>query len=149
MHPCDIGDTEAAGALAAEVLERHGHVDVVVNNAGLSIRRWIAESYDRFHDFERTININYLGPVRLLLGLLPSMRERGSGHIVNVSTVGVDFPPMRWSAYIASKTAFETWLSGAAAEIAVERRHRSARSTCSSCARRCSARSECGATSPA
>jgi acyl-CoA synthetase (AMP-forming)/AMP-acid ligase II/NAD(P)-dependent dehydrogenase (short-subunit alcohol dehydrogenase family) len=120
VHACDIGDADAVGRLADEVLERHGHVDVVVNNAGLSIRRWIAESYDRFHDFERTININYLGPVRLLLGLLPSMRERGSGHIVNVSTVGVDFPPMRWSAYIASKSAFEVWLSGAAAEIAVD-----------------------------
>ncbi len=120
VHPCDIGDTDAAGRLAADVLERHGHVDVVVNNAGLSIRRWIAESYDRFHDFERTINVNYLGPVRLLLGLLPSMRARGAGHIVNVATAGVDFPPMRWTAYIASKTAFETWLSGAAPEIAVD-----------------------------
>jgi acyl-CoA synthetase (AMP-forming)/AMP-acid ligase II/NAD(P)-dependent dehydrogenase (short-subunit alcohol dehydrogenase family) len=120
VHPCDVGDTDAVGRLADEVLERHGHVDVVVNNAGLSIRRWIAESYDRFHDFERTININYLGPVRLLLGLLPSMRARGSGHIVNVATAGVDFPPMRWSAYIASKTAFETWLSGAAPEIAID-----------------------------
>ena len=120
VHPCDIGDTEAAGRLAEDVIKEHGHVDVVVNNAGLSIRRWIADSYDRFHDFERTININYLGPVRLLLGLLPSMRKRGEGHIVNVSTAGVDFPPLRWSAYIASKTAFETWLSGAAAEIAVD-----------------------------
>jgi acyl-CoA synthetase (AMP-forming)/AMP-acid ligase II/NAD(P)-dependent dehydrogenase (short-subunit alcohol dehydrogenase family) len=120
VHPCDIGDTEAAGQLAEDVIKEHGHVDVVVNNAGLSIRRWIADSYDRFHDFERTININYLGPVRLLLGLLPSMRERGAGHIVNVSTAGVDFPPLRWSAYIASKSAFETWLSGAAAEIAVD-----------------------------
>jgi acyl-CoA synthetase (AMP-forming)/AMP-acid ligase II/NAD(P)-dependent dehydrogenase (short-subunit alcohol dehydrogenase family) len=120
VHPCDMGDTDRVGELAAQVLEQHGHVDVVVNNAGVSIRRWIAQSYDRFHDFERTINVNYLGPVRLLLGLLPSMRERGSGHIVNVATVGVDFPPMRWSAYIASKSAFEVWLSGAAPEIAVD-----------------------------
>jgi acyl-CoA synthetase (AMP-forming)/AMP-acid ligase II/NAD(P)-dependent dehydrogenase (short-subunit alcohol dehydrogenase family) len=117
VHSCDMGDTEAVGRLAVDVLAQHGHVDVVVNNAGLSIRRWIAQSYDRFHDFERTININYLGPVRLMLGLLPSMRERGSGHIVNVATMGVDFPPMRWSAYIASKSAFEVWLSGAAPEI--------------------------------
>ena len=120
VHPCDMGDTDQVAQLAAAVLEQHGHVDVVVNNAGLSIRRWIAQSYDRFHDFERTTNINYLGPVRLLLGLLPSMRERGSGHIVNVATMGVDFPPMRWSAYIASKSAFEVWLSGAAPEIAVD-----------------------------
>ncbi|MDQ6605568.1 MAG: SDR family NAD(P)-dependent oxidoreductase, partial [Actinomycetota bacterium] len=117
VHPCDLADTDQAGRLADAVLERHGHVDVVVSNAGVSIRRWISESYDRFHDFERTINVNYLGPVRLLLGLIPSMRERRSGHIVNVSTMGVDFPPLRWSAYIASKSAFETWLSGVAPEI--------------------------------
>jgi acyl-CoA synthetase (AMP-forming)/AMP-acid ligase II/NAD(P)-dependent dehydrogenase (short-subunit alcohol dehydrogenase family) len=117
VHPCDLGDPEAVGELAASVLERHGHVDVVVNNAGVSIRRWVAESYDRFHDIERTIAINYLGPVRLMLGLLPSMRARRQGHIVNVSTVGVDLPPMRWSAYIASKAAFETWLGGVAPEV--------------------------------
>ncbi len=70
-----------------------------------------------FDDFERTINVNYLGPVRLLLALLPSMRERRSGHIVNVATIGVDFPALRWSAYIASKAAFETWLGGVAPEI--------------------------------
>ena len=116
-YPCDMADTEAVGELVATVLEEHGHVDVVVSNAGLSIRRWISESYDRFHDFERTTNVNYLGPVRLVLGLLPSMRERGGGHIVNVSTIGVDFPPLRWSAYIASKAAFEVWLSGVAPEV--------------------------------
>src|SRR5437763_2703377 len=116
-YPCDMADSDAVGELAEKVLEDHGHVDVVVSNAGLSIRRWISESYGRFHDFERTINVNYLGPVRLLLGLLPSMRERGSGHIVSVSTIGVDFPPLRWSAYIASKSAFEVWLAGVAPEI--------------------------------
>jgi acyl-CoA synthetase (AMP-forming)/AMP-acid ligase II/NAD(P)-dependent dehydrogenase (short-subunit alcohol dehydrogenase family) len=120
VHPCDVGDTDQVAQLAQDVLQQHGHIDVVVNNAGVSIRRWISQSYDRFHDFERTINVNYLGPVRLMLGLLPSMRERGSGHIVNVATMGVDFPPMRWSAYIASKSAFEVWLSGAAPEIAAD-----------------------------
>ncbi len=117
VHPCDLSEPDRAGALADEVLARHGRVDVVVSNAGVSIRRWLSESYDRFGDFERTIRINYLGPVRLLLGLLPSMRERGSGHIVNVGTAGVDFPALRWSAYIASKSAFETWLGGVAPEI--------------------------------
>ncbi len=116
-YPCDLADPEAVDALVEEVLERHGHVDVVVSNAGISIRRWLSESYERPHDFERTINVNYLGPVRLLLGLLPSMRRRGSGHIVNVATMGIDFPALRWSAYIASKTAFETWLGGVAPEI--------------------------------
>jgi acyl-CoA synthetase (AMP-forming)/AMP-acid ligase II/NAD(P)-dependent dehydrogenase (short-subunit alcohol dehydrogenase family) len=117
VHPCDLSDPDQAASLAADVLSRHGHVDVVVSNAGVSIRRWLSQSYDRFADFDRTIRINYLGPVRLLLGLLPSMRQRGSGHIVNVSTMGVDFPALRWSAYIASKSAFETWLGGIAPEI--------------------------------
>ena len=68
-------------------------------------------SYDRFHDFQRTIDINYLGPVKLVLALLPSMRERRQGHIVNVSTIGVRMPPApRWAAYLASKAAFDVWL---------------------------------------
>jgi NAD(P)-dependent dehydrogenase (short-subunit alcohol dehydrogenase family) len=117
VYPCNLADTEQVGELVDEVIERHGHVDVVVSNAGLSIRRWLTETYERFHDIERTINVNYLGPVRLLLGLLPSMRQRGSGHIVSVATIGLDFPPLRWSSYIASKAAFETWLSGVAPEI--------------------------------
>jgi len=116
-YPCDLSDTDAVGELVAQVLDDHDHVDIVISNAGLSIRRWISESYERFHDFERTINLNYLGPVRLVLGLLPAMRERRSGHIVSVSTIGVDFPPLRWSAYIASKSAFEVWLAGVAPEL--------------------------------
>jgi acyl-CoA synthetase (AMP-forming)/AMP-acid ligase II/NAD(P)-dependent dehydrogenase (short-subunit alcohol dehydrogenase family) len=117
VHPCDLADLDAVQRLAQSALEEHGHIDVVVSNAGVSIRRWISQSYSRFDDVQRTINVNYLGPVRLLLGLLPSMRERGSGHIVHVATVGVDLPPLRWSAYIASKAAFETWLGGVAPEI--------------------------------
>ena len=92
VHPCDMGDPESVAKLAAEMLAQHARVDVVVSNAGVSVRCWISQSYERFDDVERTISINYLGPVRLMLGLLPSMRERGSGHIVNVSTVGVDDP---------------------------------------------------------
>ncbi len=117
VHACDLAEVELAADLAAQIVAQHGHVDVVVSNAGVSIRRWVSESYDRFRDVERTIKINYLGPVRLLLGLLPSMRERGSGQIINVSTMGVDFPALRWSAYIASKSAFEAWLGGAAPEL--------------------------------
>ena len=116
-YPTDMADVEAVGAMAEQVLADHGHVDVVVSNAGLSIRRWISDSYERFHDFQRTIDVNYLGPVRLLLALLPSMRERGEGHIVNIATTGVDMPPVQWSAYIASKNAMETWLRGVAPEI--------------------------------
>jgi NAD(P)-dependent dehydrogenase (short-subunit alcohol dehydrogenase family) len=110
-YPTDLSDPEAVDALARRVLREHGRVDVVVNNAGKSIRRSIELSYDRFHDFERTIDVNYLGPVKLLLALLPSMRARGEGHIVNVSTIGVRVPPApRWGAYQASKTAFDVFL---------------------------------------
>jgi NAD(P)-dependent dehydrogenase (short-subunit alcohol dehydrogenase family) len=118
-YTTDVSDLESVDALAAKVLERHGHIDVLVNNAGKSIRRSIELSYDRFHDFERTIRVNYLGPVKLVLALLPSMRARGQGHIVNVSTSGVRMPPApRWSAYVASKSAFDVFIRTVAVEAA-------------------------------
>jgi len=118
-YATDVADPESVDALAAEVLERHDHVDVLVNNAGKSIRRSIELSYDRFHDFERTTWVNYLGPVKLVLALLPSMRARGQGHIVNVSTSGVRMPPApRWSAYVASKSAFDVFIRTVALEVA-------------------------------
>jgi acyl-CoA synthetase (AMP-forming)/AMP-acid ligase II/NAD(P)-dependent dehydrogenase (short-subunit alcohol dehydrogenase family) len=122
-YPCDLADVDAVASLVDAVLAEHGHVDIVVSNAGLSIRRWVSETYERFRDIERTINVNYLGPTRLLLGLLPSMRSRGSGHIIYISTIGVNFPPIRWSAYIASKAAFEVWLAGVAPEIRADGVH--------------------------
>ncbi|MGW4354601.1 SDR family NAD(P)-dependent oxidoreductase [Nocardia sp. NPDC004582] len=119
VYPTDLTDMDAVDRLGRALLAEHGHIDIVISNAGKSIRRPIAESYDRFHDFTRTIDINYLGPVRLLLTLLPAMRVRRRGHIVNVSTWGVLMPPSpRWSAYGASKTAFDVWLRSVAAEIA-------------------------------
>ncbi|WP_428847620.1 SDR family NAD(P)-dependent oxidoreductase [Nocardia tengchongensis] len=119
IYPTDLTDMDAVGLLGGTLLAEHGHIDVVISNAGKSIRRPIAESYDRFHDFTRTMDINYLGPVRLLLTLLPAMRARGQGHIVNVSTWGVLMPPSpRWSAYGASKAAFDVWLRSVATEIA-------------------------------
>jgi NAD(P)-dependent dehydrogenase (short-subunit alcohol dehydrogenase family) len=118
-YTTDISDAGSVDGLAAEVLERHDHIDVLVNNAGKSIRRSVELSYDRFHDFERTIWVNYLGPVKLVLALLPSMRTRGQGHIVNVSTSGVRMPPApRWSAYIASKSAFDVFIRTVALEVA-------------------------------
>ncbi|MEA2348728.1 MAG: hypothetical protein QOG62_2515 [Thermoleophilaceae bacterium] len=115
--PADLSDPEAVAELVPQLLAVTGGVDVLVNNAGKSIRRSVAETQDRFHDVTRTIGINYLGPVRLLLELLPSMRERGSGHIVNVSTIGVLVQPApRWSAYQASKAAYDIWLRSATAE---------------------------------
>ncbi|MBY8860559.1 SDR family NAD(P)-dependent oxidoreductase [Nocardia sp. CA2R105] len=121
VHRVDLTDMDATDRLGRELLDEYGHVDVVINNAGRSIRRSIDQSYDRFHDFTRTIDINYLGPVRLLLALLPSMRGRREGHIVNISTWGLRMPPApRWAAYGASKAAFDTWLRTVATEIAAD-----------------------------
>jgi NAD(P)-dependent dehydrogenase (short-subunit alcohol dehydrogenase family) len=95
--------------LVATVLAEHGGVDMLVNNAGRSIRRSLSLSFDRMHDFERTMAINYFAPVRLMLGLLPQMVERRSGHVVNVLTWGVQVKAPKFAAYIASKTALDTF----------------------------------------
>ncbi|MDV6014660.1 SDR family NAD(P)-dependent oxidoreductase [Haloechinothrix sp. LS1_15] len=120
-YPVDLSDPAAVEPVAADIIDRHGPVDVLVNNAGKSIRRSIADSTGRFGDFERTIGVNYLGPVRLMLALLPAMRERGSGHLVNISTIGVRIPPgPRWAAYQASKSAFDVFFRSTAAEAAAD-----------------------------
>jgi len=108
VHPCDLADMEAVDRLIAAVLAEHGRVDILVNNAGRSIRRSLAASYDRPHDFERTMQLNYFAPVRLMLGLLPGMRERGKGQVINISTAGVQTRVPRFGAYIASKAALDT-----------------------------------------
>lgn len=108
-YVCDLTDAEAVETLVATVLADHGAVDMLVNNAGRSIRRSLKYSYDRMHDFERTMAINYFGPVRLTLGLLPTMREQKFGHVVNVVTWGVQIKAPRFAAYIASKTALDTF----------------------------------------
>jgi short-subunit dehydrogenase len=108
-YSCDLADGEAVDALVKQVLQDHGAVDYLVNNAGRSIRRSLSLSYDRFHDFERTMTINYFAPVRLTMGLLPAMREQGFGHVVNIVTWGVQMKAPKFAAYIASKTALDTW----------------------------------------
>lgn len=108
-YVCDLTDGDAVDALVARVLADHGAVDYLVNNAGRSIRRSLALSYDRFHDFERTMAVNYFGPVRLTMGLLPAMRAQRFGHVVNIVTWGVQMKAPKFSAYIASKTALDTW----------------------------------------
>jgi NAD(P)-dependent dehydrogenase (short-subunit alcohol dehydrogenase family) len=117
-YPTDLTDEAAVSALTKRLTEDHGALDLVVSNAGKSIRRSLHLQYDRPHDFERTIDINYLGPIRLLLGVLPAMCERGTGHIVNISSVGVRvFPGPRWGAYQASKGAFDMWLRSVTPEL--------------------------------
>ena len=108
-YTADISDPESVDQLVAKVLADHLAVDVLVNNAGRSIRRSIALSYDRFHDFERTIQLNYLGTIKLIMGFLPRMRDRRSGLVVNVSSIGVQTNPPRFSAYVASKAALDAW----------------------------------------
>ena len=108
-YSCDLTDGAAVDALVAQVLAEHGAVDYLVNNAGRSIRRSLELTQDRFHDFERTMAINYFGPVRLTMGLLPAMREQGFGHVVNVLSWGVQMKAPKFSAYLASKSALDTW----------------------------------------
>jgi NAD(P)-dependent dehydrogenase (short-subunit alcohol dehydrogenase family) len=117
VHPADLSDMEDIDRLAAEVLEVHGGVDVLVNNAGRSIRRSVERSYDRFHDYERTMQLNYFGALKLILAFLPGMRERKSGHIINVSSIGVQTNTPRFSAYVASKSALDAFSRCTAPEV--------------------------------
>jgi short-subunit dehydrogenase len=123
IHRCDMSDIEDVERMADEVLAYHGHVDVLVNNAGRSIRRSVALSYDRFHDYERTIQLNYLGALRLILKLLPTMRARKSGQIINISSIGAQTNPPRFSAYVASKAALDAFSRVIASEIVDDKVH--------------------------
>jgi short-subunit dehydrogenase len=117
VHECDLTDLEAVEAMAEEVEGEVGGVDVLVNSAGHSIRRSVALSYGRMHDFERTMQLNYFAPVKLVLAFLPGMRERGRGHIVNISSAGVQVKVPRFAAYIASKAALDAFSDCVAAEV--------------------------------
>jgi thioester reductase-like protein len=116
VYAADLSDMDSVDRLIERVLADHRNVDMLVNNAGRSIRRSISLSYDRFHDFERTMALNYFGAVKLIIGILPHMRERGSGHIVNISTIGVQTNPPRFSAYVASKAALDAFTRVVASE---------------------------------
>jgi thioester reductase-like protein len=117
IHRCDMADIDDIARMAEEVLAYHGQVDILVNNAGRSIRRSVELSYDRFHDYERTIQLNYLGAVRLILALLPEMRARKAGHIINISSIGTQTNPPRFSAYVASKAALDAFGRVIASEV--------------------------------
>jgi NAD(P)-dependent dehydrogenase (short-subunit alcohol dehydrogenase family) len=117
-YPCDLTDFDALDALVAQVLDEHGHVDVLVNNAAHSIRRLVERSgIERFHDFERLMQLNYLAAIRLILGLLPSMRARHSGQVVNISSWAVQVRPARFAGYVASKAALEAWSDAVQSEV--------------------------------
>ena len=115
-YPCDLTDGDAVDALVERVLADHSAVDYLVNNAGRSIRRSLEASQDRFHDFERTMAVNYFGPVRLTMGLLPAMREQRFGQVVNVVSWGIQLKAPKFAAYLASKSALDTWARIAARE---------------------------------
>jgi len=128
IHRADLSDLDDLDRMAAEVLEEHGRVDILVNNAGRSIRRSVENSYDRFHDFERTMQLNYFGSLKLILSLMPAMRKRGKdgkkgGHIINVSSIGVQTNTPRFSAYVASKAALDAWSRCVASEVIDDKVH--------------------------
>jgi NAD(P)-dependent dehydrogenase (short-subunit alcohol dehydrogenase family) len=117
VYSADLSSVDSIDELVKSILGEHVRVDMLVNNAGRSIRRSIALSQDRFHDFERTMQLNYFGAIRLTMGLLPHMRERGFGHVVNVSSIGAQTNPPRFSAYVASKAALDAWTRVVSSEV--------------------------------
>lgn len=118
VYPADLTNLEECDRICEQAQQDHGHVDILINNAGRSIRRSIKFTYDRFHDYERTLQLNYLASIRMAMNLLPGMEARNEGHIINVSTVGVQANPARFSAYLGSKWALEGWTWVAANEFA-------------------------------
>jgi NAD(P)-dependent dehydrogenase (short-subunit alcohol dehydrogenase family) len=117
-YSVDIADEAGCKAFVEQVTAEHGGVDFLINNAGRSIRRAIENSYERFHDFERTMQLNYFGCLRVTMGLLPGMVAKKRGHVVNISSIGVLTNAPRFSAYVASKAALDAWTRCASSEYA-------------------------------
>jgi NAD(P)-dependent dehydrogenase (short-subunit alcohol dehydrogenase family) len=116
-YSADLSDLDSIEGLVEEVLSDHPRVDILVNNAGRSIRRSVALSLDRFHDYERTMQLNYFGTIKLIMTLYPHFKEQGGAHVVNVSSIGAQTSPPRFSAYVASKAAMDAWTKVAASEV--------------------------------
>jgi NAD(P)-dependent dehydrogenase (short-subunit alcohol dehydrogenase family) len=117
VYDADLSDMDAIAGVVDRALADHPRIDFLVNNAGRSIRRSVRLSYDRFHDYERTMQLNYFGAIKLIMSVLPHMQERGSGHIVNVSSIGVQTAPPRFSAYVASKAALDAFTRVVSSEV--------------------------------
>src|SRR3954463_1126479 len=109
VYPTDLSEMDAIEESARKMLDDHPAIDMLVNNAGRSIRRSVELSHDRFHDFERTMQLNYFGAIKMTMALMPHMKERRFGHVVNVSSIGAQTNPPRFSAYVASKAALDAW----------------------------------------
>lgn len=117
VYPCDLNEMDAIDAVSKQILADFDHIDILINNAGRSIRRAVHESLDRFHDFERTMQLNYFGAVRLVLNILPHMIKRKNGQIINISSIGVLANATRFSAYVASKAALDAFSRCLSAEV--------------------------------
>ncbi|EPF70334.1 SDR family NAD(P)-dependent oxidoreductase [Acinetobacter rudis] len=117
IFPCDLNEMAEIDRVSKEVLASVDHIDILINNAGRSIRRAVHESIDRFHDFERTMQLNYFGAIRLVLNILPQMINRRDGHIINISSIGVLANATRFSAYVASKAALDAFSRCLSAEV--------------------------------
>ena len=117
IFPCDLNDMDAIDEVSKHILASVDHIDFLINNAGRSIRRAVHESVDRFHDFERTMQLNYFGAVRLVLNILPQMMGRKDGQIINISSIGVLANATRFSAYVASKAALDAFSRCLSAEV--------------------------------
>ncbi len=122
-YAADLSELDSVDRLVATVLAEHGAVDILVNNAGRSIRRSVALEYDRFYDYERLIQLNYLGTIKLTMGFLALMRARRSGHVINISSIGVQTNTPRFSAYVASKAALDAWTRVVASECVSDNVH--------------------------
>ena len=117
IFPCDLNDMDAIDVVSKQIISSVDHIDILINNAGRSIRRAVHESIDRFHDFERTMQLNYFGAVRLVLNILPQMMHRKNGQIINISSIGVLANATRFSAYVASKAALDAFSRCLSAEV--------------------------------
>ncbi|HEV7677997.1 MAG TPA: SDR family oxidoreductase [Candidatus Dormibacteraeota bacterium] len=120
IYPTDLSEPEHCSGMVEKVLADHGRVDVLVNNAGRSIRRAVMHSLDRFHDFERTMKLNYFGAIACIMAVVPGMRDRGDGHIINVSSIGAQSYPPRFAAYVASKAALDAFSRCFQPEVAAD-----------------------------
>ncbi len=120
VKPTDLSDPAACKDMLEDVIAEHGRVDVLINNAGRSIRRSVMDSLDRFHDFERTMQLNYFGAIALIMAALPSMKEHGGGHVINITSIGGQTYPPRFAAYVASKAALDAYARCLAPEVAAD-----------------------------
>ncbi len=117
IFPCDLTDEAAINTCATAILDEHRYVDVLINNAGRSIRRPVTEAFDRLHDYQRTMQINYFAAVQMTLAFLPGMLENRHGHIVNVSSYSTLAPVPRFTAYVGSKAALEGFSQSLRSEL--------------------------------